>query len=70
MHVTPRLARPRAPTASRSTFCSLNSARVEKAADRALVHHRDAVADADHLLHVAGDHQDGDAGIGQLAHQP
>ena len=49
------------PTASRSTFCSLNCAALEEAADRALVHHRDAVADADHLLHVAGDHQDGDA---------
>ena len=49
------------PTASRSTLCSLNSAAVEEARDGALVHHGDAVAHADHLLHVAGDHQDRDA---------
>ena len=62
--------RSRRPTASRITFSSLNSARSRKPRDAALVHHRDAVADADHLLHVARDHQDGDAGIGQPAHQP
>ena len=44
-------------------------AAVKEAADRALMHHGDAVADADHLLHVAGDHQDGDAGVGERAHQ-
>src|SRR5262245_34051551 len=38
---------------------------IKEAADAALMHHRDAVADADHLLHVARDHQDGDAGIGE-----
>ena len=59
----------RLPTASCSTFSSLKSVALEEAADPALVHDRDAVADADHLLHVAGDHQDGDAGVGQPAHQ-
>ena len=44
-------------------------AAIKEAADRALMHHGDPVADADHLLHVAGDHEDGDAGIGQRAHQ-
>ena len=57
------------PTASRITFSSLNSGASRKPAMRAFAHHHDAVADADHLLHVARDHQDGDAGIGQPAHQ-
>ncbi|BAB51502.1 mll4969 [Mesorhizobium japonicum MAFF 303099] len=43
---------------------------VENARDLALMHDGDAVGHADHLLHVAGDHQHGDAGIGQGAHQP
>src|SRR5262252_2104061 len=41
----------------------------ELAADAALVHHRDAVAHADHLFHVGRDHQDRDAGVGQRAQQ-
>ena len=32
---------------------------------RALMHHGDAVADTDHLLHVAGNHQYRDARIGE-----
>ena len=35
---------------------------LEEAADGALVHDGDAVAHADHLLHVAADHQNGDPG--------
>src|SRR3954469_24830800 len=34
---------------------------LQEAADAALVHHRDAVAHADDLLHVRRDHQDRDA---------
>ena len=49
------------PTASCITFLAELGA-LEQAGDLALVHHRHAVADADHLLHVAGDHQDRDAG--------
>src|SRR5262245_19307409 len=39
----------------------------KEAADAALMHDGDAVADADHLLHVAGNHQDCDTGIGEAA---
>src|SRR3954447_13989312 len=42
---------------------------VEKSSHATLMHHGDAIADADDLLHVARDHQDGDAGISQRAHQ-
>ena len=59
----------RSPTASCSTFCSLNCARSRKPLMRALMHHGDAVADADDLFHVAGDHQDGDARSASVAHQ-
>src|ERR1700690_1250121 len=41
----------------------------QDAADRAFMHHRYPVADADDLLQVAGDHQDGDAAIRQTAYQ-
>src|SRR5690348_9405433 len=39
----------------------------KKTADAALMHDGDAVADADHLLHVAGNHQDRHARIGEIA---
>ena len=41
----------------------------ELAADAALMHDQDAIADADHLFHVAGNHQHGDAGVGEGADQ-
>ena len=65
-----RLSRAALPTASAMIVCSLNALAVEETGDAAFMHHRDPVADPDDLLHVAGDHQDGDAAVGQLAHQP
>src|SRR3954452_24845633 len=42
---------------------------LEKAADPALVHDGNPVADPDHFLHVARYHQDRDPGIRKLAHE-
>ena len=42
-------------------------AAIKESRNRALVHHRDAVADPDDLLHVARNHQDRDAGVGKAA---
>ena len=55
----------RLPTASCRMLSSLNSLRSRKPLIAPSCITAIAVADADHLLHVAGDHQDGDAGIGQ-----
>src|ERR1700730_2400417 len=42
----------------------------QESRDVALVHHRNAVADPQHLLHVAADHDDGYPAVSQLPHQP
>ena len=58
------------PTARCMMFCFRHGGRARCTPhDGALVHHGHAVADADHLLHVAGDHQDGDAAVGEGPHQ-
>src|SRR5262244_3571753 len=45
------------------------AAAVEEATDGTFAHDGDSIADADDLLHVAGDHQDRDAAVRQRAHQ-
>src|SRR5262245_5040790 len=41
----------------------------KEAGNLPLLHHRHAVGDADHLLHVARNHQHRDPAIGEVAHQ-
>ena len=56
------------PTASSQHRVLGERGALQDAADRALVHHRDAVGNADHLLHVARDHQDRHARVRQRPH--
>ena len=44
--------------------------RAENSGYTSLVHHGDAVGNADHFLHVRGDHQHRNARIGERTHQP